>query len=153
MLIQVLTTLAFAASLATAEPDAADRQALVDLAVATDVHWDARDAKGMAALFTEDATLRVGAEGPVQRGRPALEAFYARGFAARAQVERHVTELTHIEMVSPTVAFTDARVRIERQGPNGGWTTVRTFSNTAVAVKIDGRWLLRSARAQQVPRP
>jgi uncharacterized protein (TIGR02246 family) len=151
MLTQFLTALALAANLSAPQPSEADRRALVDLATATDVHWDAKDAPAMASLFTDDATLKVGADSPVVEGRRALEAFYARGFQARSRVERHITALTRIEMITPTVAFTDARVRIDQQQADGSWTTVRSFANTAVAVKADGRWRLRSARAQRVP--
>jgi uncharacterized protein (TIGR02246 family) len=149
MFSQLLTVLAMAAGLAAAQPSDADRRALVDLATATDVHWDAKDASAMAALFTEDASLKVGAE--VQEGRQTIQAFYERGFQARTGVERHISTLTRIEMVAPAVAFTDASVRIDRQQADGSWATVRTFANTAVAVKIDGRWRLRSARAQRLP--
>lgn len=128
----------------------ADREVLAALARDGDAHWDAADAASLAALFAEDADLRLG-EGPVQRGRAAVLAYFARSFGGRAPHLRHRTELVSLNEVAPGVVVADALVRLERAAPGEAPVLLRRFVNHTVLVKEDGAWRFKAVRAHPLP--
>ena len=134
------------------EPTAADAAALTALAAAADADWNEKDVAGMAAHYTADASLGTnGLPAPVT-GAEAIRAVFTRGFAGRQAVERHVTEVERIEMITPDLALTEGAVVVERQEA-AGWRPVRRFRNIALSARTPAGWKLRMVRATLLPSP
>ena len=128
------------------EVPAAERAVLEALAQESDAWWNAADADRLAAMFAEDADLRLG-NGPHQLGREGVLDYFARSFAAREPNLRHTTELTALNEVAPGVVVADGHVRLERIGADGEAVLLRRFVNHTVLVKEDGVWRFKAIRA------
>ncbi|HVI32425.1 SgcJ/EcaC family oxidoreductase [Phenylobacterium sp.] len=134
-----------------APPSAADEAALRALGAAADAAWNARDPAAMAGHYARDADMLVGAsDGQVQRGRAAVEAYYARSFGARQGVMRHVSEIRNLDMLGPDLALSDVAVRVEARQPDGTWKLMRRFNNVSISVREDGAWKLKAVRAYPI---
>ena len=124
-----------------------DRSALERLAAANDAAWGSKDVAALAGQYTSDGTVRVSPQAPVIAGKTSVTKFFSEAFARRNGVHRHITNLDHIELITPDMALADAGVRVERQEADGSWSLVRTFRNLSVAVRETDGWKLRSVRA------
>ena len=134
-----------------APPSAADEAALRALGAAADAAWNAKDAAAMAGHYARDADMLVGAaDGQVQRGRAAVQAYYARSFGARQGVMRHVSEIRNLDMLAPDLALSDVAVRVEARQPDGTWKLMRRFNNVSISVREDGAWKLKAVRAYPI---
>ncbi len=133
-----------------ADVPAAERQVLEALAKESDAYWNAADANRLAAMFADDADLRLGS-GPHALGREGVLAYFSRSFAAREPHLRHTTELTALNEVAPGVVVADGQVRLERVGPDGEPVLLRRFVNHTVLVKEDGTWRFKAIRAHVIP--
>jgi uncharacterized protein (TIGR02246 family) len=148
----VLRSLAVAAAVFAAiaanaaEPSAADRQALLELAGRMDREWTAANADASAALFAPDATARFG-DDPLATGREAIRAQFSLFFKDRPAGLRHVTTIERIEQVSADHALWDAEVRVDRRQPGGKWTTLTRIRNVTVAVRRPEGWRVFAVRA------
>lgn len=132
------------------EVPAAERGVLEALARESDGYWNAADAGRLAAMFTDDADLRLGT-GPHPRGRAGVLDYFTRSFAAREGELRHTTELTALDEVAPGVVLADGLVRLERIGADGDAVLLRRFVNHTLLVKENGVWRFRTLRAHVLP--
>jgi uncharacterized protein (TIGR02246 family) len=99
-----------------------------------------KDAKTIAALFTEDGEA-VDAEGGTIQGRAALEEHYAARFAERPGDKIEPT-IGSIKFLAPGIAREIGHTRVL---PSDGGTPI-TARYTAIHIKRDGRWLIASVR-------
>lgn len=143
--------LAASAAVAAAPPTAADRAALDAVASASDVAWNVRDARALSRHYAEDGSLRLSNMPAARTGRDAIQAYFEQSFAQRAGTLRHVTSLDGIEMLTPNLALTDARVEVQQQQPDGSWKLVRAFRNASLAERDGGGWKIRAVRAYPIP--
>lgn len=93
-------------------------EACARLAVDYALNWDRFDAEGVAALFTEDATLAIG--GAPMTGRAAIAARVA-GMAGKITI-RHIVSNVRVEPVDATTAQTISYVQVvmSREPPAEG---------------------------------
>lgn len=73
--------------------------------------WSASDAKGIAALFTDDADF-VSPDGIKASGRAAIEAFYTAAFARGYAGSQGVGEVVSTRLIAPDLALIDGRWNI-----------------------------------------
>jgi uncharacterized protein (TIGR02246 family) len=135
--------LAFMPSAAGAEGDADGVRASCGAIV---IAWNAHDAKGIAAVFTEDADM-VGLDGRVFTGRAEIEKAFAEdhsGVLSKAKLE---VMKEPVRFPSPDVAVSDAEVVISGAvGPDGSKGEPMTLIVTNVWKKIDGKWYVFASR-------
>ena len=129
-----------------AEPGGADRSILLALAAESDAYWNAADAGGMAAMFAEDADLRI-ADRVSLRSRERIRGYFEASFAQRPAGLFHVTEIVGLREIAPGVVLADGLVRLERARPDGRRELLRRFANHTLVVREDGRWWFKSLRA------
>lgn len=142
---------ASAASTADArEPTADELGQLRSVAAALDREWDAGNAAGLADLFTTDSSFVIFPEEPAH-GKAALQAYFNAFFTQRQGKLRHIWSLDGADMLTPTTALVDGRVRIEAQMPDGSWRLVRYFVNHSIAVNEGRTWRLAHLRAHVMP--
>ena len=144
--LAIAIALASAAPTNAAQPSAADREALLQLAERMDEAWTAGDAEANAALFAPDATARF-AEDPVGEGREAIRAQFQSFFTDRPSGLRHVTLIERIDQLQPGLVLWDAEVRVERAQPGGKWETVTRIRNVTLASRQPGGWRIQAVRA------
>jgi uncharacterized protein (TIGR02246 family) len=75
--------------------------------------WNAADAKGLSALFTEDADF-VSPYGVHAAGRANIEAFYAMAFSHGFAGSKGTGEIITTRPLSPDLMLVDARFAIAR---------------------------------------
>lgn len=129
-----------------AEPAAADRRQLLQLAERMDQAWTAGDAAANAQLFDAEATARFG-EDPLGEGREAIRRQFDGFFAGRPAGLRHVTRIERIEQLASDLAQWDAEVRVERRAADGRWTTLSRIRNVTIAIRQGEGWRIKSVRA------
>src|SRR5580704_8346258 len=105
--------------------------------------FDRRDAKGMAALFTDDATFQN--EGDVMQGRAAIEANLVRLMAKLPPGTRLEDRATSSRVIAPDVIACHG---ISHRIVSNGISTEMYF--VRVLVRQGDRWLLA---ATQIARP
>jgi len=105
--------------------------------------FDRRDAKGMAALFTDDATFQN--EGDVMQGRAAIEANLVRLMAKLPPGTRLEDRATSSRVIAPDVI---ADHGVSHRIVSNGISTEMYF--VRVLVRQGDRWLLA---ARQIARP
>jgi uncharacterized protein (TIGR02246 family) len=102
--------------------------------------FNAKDAPAVAELFTPNAEI-VDEEGNAYQGREAIKEVFAAGFAEnpKSQIKSLISS---IRFVTPSVAVEEgmSTVRHEENKP------VDRSRYTVVHVKLDGKWLMASAR-------
>jgi uncharacterized protein (TIGR02246 family) len=129
----------------------ADAAEILRLAEAGDSLWNAKDAAGLGALYTEDAhNWMVGTEMNL-RGRDSIAAFFTRSFARRGPGLRHRTVVTELQMVAPGVVAADGDVVVEQVAEGQPPRVLRRFTMSSVAVKGPDGWKLRINRVHPVP--
>ena len=102
--------------------------------------FNKRDAKAVAALWTEDGEY-VDDAGHTFAGRDAIKKFYAQFFAENAKSEIRII-IDSLRLLSDDAAIENGRAVLE-PAPAGA----PGISNyTAVHVKVDGKWLMASVR-------
>lgn len=141
-----------AGSLAASEPSPEDRAALQALVERSDAVWNARDANGMAALYSANATLRIIGRDVAVNGASAIHDYFTRSFAGLEPGMRHSTRLTGLHPQSDDVVLADAHVRLIRVDADGAETLVREFTTLTVAVRDGKQWRLSAVRAVALPR-
>ena len=123
----------------TASPtEAADTAAIKQVVAAYTEGWNARDARALAALFTEDADYTI-VSGGNTHGRKAIEEMFVRQLTGtgRFRESRRTDSVERIRFLSPNIASVDDYWVMESapgQPPMKGlyhW----------VMVKQNGRWL------------
>ena len=100
--------------------------------------YDTGDAAGVAGLYAEDAD-RITLRGEVARGRAEIQAQYAAGIARREADPNTIPY--HAEI---TIRFLRADVAILDGVSVRNAEETRQF--TAIATKVDGRWLIAAGR-------
>lgn len=148
--LAALALTAAAAPLAAQRPapvlTKADSAALLELAHAVDVRWDARDARAFARLFTADAVLEVAGEAVTRRIRGTIERDYTASFARADGTLRHRTIVDELHLVADGVVHVDARAWIVRaQGDS--LVPLRAYTTRNVAVRTPDGWRLRVVRS------
>ena len=126
LLMVLVICLQLAATPANAQENnsVADRLAIAEVVAKYAYHWDSKDAKGFADLFTEDAVVERWASGkPVSdsrlEGRQAILTYAIQahqGRLADRQTRHHMSNLVFIELTEDTA-------RTENMGtrPNRGF--------------------------------
>jgi len=100
-------------------------------------HWNARDARRMAALFTRDGNV-VGFDGSQLEGRAAVESEMTRIFTDHPTA-RYVGIVREVQFLSPTVAALRAVAGMVPPGQtdlNPGLNAIQTL----IATKHDESW-------------
>ena len=146
--LSVVTVLGLVVSLGSvlvAQDTTADEEAIAQLDDRFREAWSNRDAKAIAALYTEDAS-GVGAMGETVSGRMAIEEREAKGFAALPEGAQLEFEQLSLRFSRPTIGIAD-----------GTWTMSGLPEGapaeglyTEVCVKKDGEWLY-TAGLSRVP--
>lgn len=130
-----------------APPNEIDRRALEQLAADNDAAWGSKDVATISTQYADAGSVRVSPQSPVIVGRQPVTGFFEEAFSRRKGTHRHITNLDHIELISPDMALADAAVRVEREEIDGTWTLVRTFRSVSLAVREGLIWKLRAVRA------
>lgn len=133
-------------------PTDADRAALTRIAQQLDVVWDDGDPAAVSAFYAVDGTLRL-EDRPLVEGRAAVQRYFEETIGRRPAGARHVTDIEHIDMLTPDLAFVDVQARIERESAQGGREVLMRFHNQTLATRQGGEWLFRAVRAQRVAPP
>jgi uncharacterized protein (TIGR02246 family) len=102
--------------------------------------FNARDAKAVAALWTDDAEY-IDDSGNRFAGRDAIEKGYAAFFAEKPQAEIRIM-IDSLRLLSDQAAIEDGRAVLD-PAPAGA---PGISKYTAVHVKLDGKWLMASVR-------
>ena len=133
---------------------AADEVAgIVALADATDAEWNARDAAGLAALYTDGATLMMVDRKQHIDGRAAVADYFTRSFAAIPAALRHRTVVDRLTVLADDLVMADTSVALTRVGADGQNEPVRDFATlTLVRREADG-WRLEVVRAHALAPP
>jgi uncharacterized protein (TIGR02246 family) len=105
------------------------------------------DAKAVAALWTKDGEY-IDDGGQKYQGRAAIEACYENLFKNKSQAKLRVV-VDSIRLLSDTAAIEDGRAFLDP--PPAGAPGTSKYS--VVHVKVDGKWLMASARDQWVDAP
>ena len=131
----------------------ADAAEILRLAEAGDAFWNAKDAAGLSALYTDDAhNWMIGGEMNL-RGREAIAEFFTRNFAQRGPGLRHRTVITELQLVAPGVVAADGDVVVEQVAEGQPPRVLRRFTMNSVAVKGPDGWKIRINRVHPVPAP
>ncbi len=137
-----------------AAPDsvAADEQGAVRaLAPALDARWNARDADGLARLFTPDADVEIRSDS-VQRMRgPAVRDRYRAMLAQAPAALRHRSAVDELHLVAPGVVMADGRAWIERAAPDSSRAPLRAYTTKTLLVRGPGGWRVRLVRSRAEP--
>lgn len=128
----------------------AEMRAVEAAATQADANWNARDAAGLSAMYTGDATLVVGGT-EVLRGREAVLAYFTRSFARTPASMRHTTLVDRMIVLAPDLVWADTRVALDDAGASGQLTRVRDFNTLTLLRKQDSQWKLHTVRAYPVP--
>ena len=131
-------------------PVETDRASLERLAAENDAAWDGKDWAKITDQYVAGGTLRVAPAATVETGRDAIRRFFQASFSRRPDGFRHVTEIRHIEMVTPDLAIADGHVRVEK-AEGSGWKLLREFSSNSLIIRVKGVWKLHSVRAYPLP--
>ncbi len=118
----------------------ADRQAILALLTRLETGFNAGDAKGLAACWSEKGEF-VGPAGARADGRETIEAQFQAAFAARKDAPKLQLHVNHLRLVSDGLALVEAVAEVKPAAAAGG-TPIADF----VLVKENGRWLIESAR-------
>ncbi len=137
---------------ATPDSLASDEQRAVRaLAPALDARWNARDADGLAGLFTPDADVEI-RSGSVQRMRgPAVRDRYRAMLAQAPAALRHRSAVDELHLVAPGVVMADGRAWIERANPDSSRAPLRAYTTKTLLVRGPGGWRVRVARSHAEP--
>jgi uncharacterized protein (TIGR02246 family) len=126
---------------------------IVAVGTAIDAAWDARDAAGMAAHFSEDVDMRVlGATGE-RRIRGGMEADYKAFFPKVGPAIRHRTVTDELHPLTADLVAVDARAWVERLLPDGTRQTVYAYASSSLLERTPGGWKVRLARTHSVTEP
>ena len=129
--IAALALMAMSGIVTAQKPDP-DAQKLADQYTAA---FNKGDAKGIASLYTQDAT-RVGPDGQMLKGRAAVEKSYADGFAGALKGAKLTITADGSQVVTPDVKIMDGTF-----SSTGGTNPVKgRYVNTIV--RQGGTWLL-----------
>lgn len=102
--------------------------------------YNEADAKGLAALFTEDATL-IGSDGEEVRGRSAIFEQYSAAFG-NGPTAKLEGKIKVVRLPTPDVATVGGEFRLTDEAG----TTVAGGSFDLLAVRREGRWQLAEVR-------
>lgn len=111
------------------------------------IAFNNRDAKAVAALWTEDAEY-VDEKGNTLSGRENIEKGYADLFEANPKAKISIT-IDSLRMLSDASAVEDGRAKVEPVAP--GTTGVTQY--TAFHVKVNGKWKMAAVRDTVVQAP
>jgi uncharacterized protein (TIGR02246 family) len=160
MRIWGMSAVAFALLTATAAAqadrgDGAEERAVRDAVERFGAAWNRHDAKAMAAAFAPEGDI-VNPYGEVVKGRPALEALFAKEQIRFAHGTRFVDTVESLRFLKPDVALVDGALTVSGvrgAGPDAPPTTLKG-RYTDVLVKQEGRWQILARRVMLiVPEP
>lgn len=113
--------------------------------------WEAGDAAGMVADYTEDATAIM--TGSLRDGREVIRDSMASGFAGPLQGSSTVNEQLGLRFVGRDAAIVVSRSAIVFPGETGAPDERRQVNATWVLEKRDGRWLIAAYHNSPVLTP
>ncbi len=114
------------------------RQAILDLLAQLQTGYDGRDAKGLAACWTENGEFE-GPAGGLATGRQDIEKLFAERFAARKEPCKLQFHVNHLRLVNEGLALVEATAEV-MPAPATEGAPLADF----VLVKQQGRWLIES---------
>ena len=127
----------------TREKDA-DYKAFIQLGQDFDAAWNARDAKALASLFTEDGDFQFWT-GQCVAGADQIEKYYtAQVFPSMPENFNHNAVIERHRYIQPDVVIGDGYADIV--GTMGTQPFKRHLLFTSISVKQDGRWKLSAIR-------
>jgi uncharacterized protein (TIGR02246 family) len=106
-----------------------------------------RDAKALAALWSDEAEYVNPTTGQRARGRAAIERQFAEIFEMSGEAKIELSNVT-VRLLTSDVAVEEGSARVTRPGAA---PEVSTY--TAIFVKKDGQWLLDTVRETDLPGP
>jgi uncharacterized protein (TIGR02246 family) len=136
-------------SIVTAKTDdgGGERQAIRDSSREFMKAFNSRNAKAVAAHWTEDGDY-IDEAGQVFAGRDAIEKEYAQFFKDNNGVKLQVV-IDSLRLLSDAAAIEDGRVMLD-PAPVGA-PAISKY--TAVHVKVDGKWLMSTVRDVRIETP
>jgi uncharacterized protein (TIGR02246 family) len=138
-------------SVIVAQDTTVDEEAIAQLDDRYREAWSNRDAKAIAALYTEDAS-GVGAMGETVSGRMAIEEGEAKGFAELPEGAQLEFEQLSLRFIRPTIAIGDGAWTMSGLPETEGGPPMEGLY-TVVFTKKDGEWLYAAglSRVPMVP--
>ncbi len=145
----VITVLGLVVSLGSvivAQDTTADEEAIRQLDERWDEAWANRDAKALAALYTEDAD-GINDMGETVTGRMAIEERWAKNFENLPEGAQSEGEQLFIRFIRPNIAIADGAWAVTGlPETEGGPPTEGLY--TSVLAKKDGQWLITAGRSR-----
>lgn len=114
------------------------------LVAAFEEAWAKGDAKGLAALHTENA-VRVASDGVLVTGRAAIEQAFSKGFGAALKGTKLTITRGTESPLSADIQVGSGTWQVTGGAPPEGTPTKGTYVNTLV--RQGGRWLIASSAA------
>jgi uncharacterized protein (TIGR02246 family) len=145
-LLSILLAEPVAGAQATASEKALAEDAIRASAARYSEAYARRDARAMAALWTEDA-IYVNSRGEVVRGRSNLERIFAESLQVVADGARHRDVVEAIDFITPTVVY--RRGTFELLDEDGVVTRQGVY--TSVMVKEHDEWLIATVHSAVPP--
>jgi uncharacterized protein (TIGR02246 family) len=131
----------------------ADLAAVTAVAAKADDRWNAADAAGLSALYTEDGNLSLVDSNVTALGRRAVLDYFTRSFATRPASLRHSTDVERLVVLSPTVVLVDTQVAVDELLADGSHKRLRNFYTLTIVEKTGGEWLISVVRAHVLRTP
>jgi len=126
----------------------AGQQSLVDIrdqVAAYERAWNTHDASQVAAFYAPDADMIMGS-GPRVIGRAAVEAWWARYFAAISDRRTGTFQVESVRLLAPEVALANIGSLTARRDEDDEQLPTRRARGTWVLTVQDGQWLISSLR-------
>lgn len=109
--------------------------------------WNAHDPAAVAAFFTDDADMIMG-NLPIVRGRPAIQDWWGKYFAAIEAERRGTFDVVSLRLITPEVALINVASQTGGSDPEGGELPTRLARGTWVLVREADGWFISALRGQ-----
>jgi uncharacterized protein (TIGR02246 family) len=155
---QILFGLAFflpyASALAQQAPSSIppNRETIAVVLQELDAAWNAREPARFSGVFSKDGSFGFPAEGIALHGRGEISEHYVKVFAKMPPNLRHLTTISHFEIMNPDQVAVDFEVNILGTDPKPGNTEklLGHYHGIGLGVRTDSGWRVRLARVYQV---
>jgi uncharacterized protein (TIGR02246 family) len=135
------------ATLSGAQAQAAEDSAAVRSTVeAYERVWNTHEASAVAMFFSEDADMIIG-NGPIVRGRQAIQEAWSVYFARQDQAREGTFTIDSTRAIAPGVVLVNIDSRTGGRTPNGQELPTRLARGTWVVARHGEGWLISALRA------
>jgi uncharacterized protein (TIGR02246 family) len=118
---------------------------VTQVAIKLDAHWNNRDAKGFASMFTDDADFRL-QNGLWVRSRKAIEEYWRENvFSLLRLSAKHTTVPSRIRFLSDSIVVGDGKLIISDL-LDGEEKTLLDGEGTMILQKKNQEWLITGIR-------